>query len=274
MWDCSSHSRSDSGDKFKRNESNDVTTEPITEDDGTGVLKASLFFSRQMLNRSEDKSVTIRSSGLTPLDIKRIYIRGFEECDRTKLRMTPDVGKRLPDGLHEKCQFSISQGGKMRPAEDGECPDFSLLGRNECPHYLDEDGPITLNTDEFITYNVRYTASQDTLPEQATLVIETNAFDKEVIEFTLDVADGKPIISVSPQVVSFPAGAAGAEPTRGLLRIINNGTAPLIVSGVDFERLTPAPEVAGDTTEFDLDPTPGINPQLPWTIEDQVAPWR
>jgi len=38
---------------------------------------------------------------------------------------------------------------------------------------------------------------------------------------------------------------------------------------VDFERLTPAPNVDGDTTEFDYDPTPGINPMLPVTIEDQ-----
>ena len=91
--------------------------------------------------------------------------------------------------------------------------------------------------------NVRYTASQDTLPEQATLVIETNAFDKEVIEFTLDVADGKPIISVSPQVVSFPA--ARPVPNRHEafceLSITNSASHRF---GVDFERLTPAPDVA------------------------------
>ncbi|MEE2787156.1 MAG: hypothetical protein VX589_07430, partial [Myxococcota bacterium] len=89
-------------------------------------------------------------------------------------------------------------------------------------------------------------------------------FERGTIEFDLSIEVGTANINVTPSIVSFPPGTAGAMPVTEIVAVSNNGSEPLIVQSIQFQRITPAPMIEGVTTEFELDGNRGQLP--PFTI--------
>lgn len=158
---------------------------------------------------SLQKRIEISQGGETNLVIDRIYIRGYEECDRPALGL-PAIGA-LPGELEEKCEYLVDERS------------FEL--------------PLTLIEAEFVELKVRYRARHDRVPAPTVLVIESNALDKETVEIPLSVLSPQPRIS-APTVISFVGGAPNQKET---LLVKNQGTGPLTVLDIALRIKTPQP---------------------------------
>ena len=187
----SAHLSGCSNDGFTKTDSNDILLEPplVERDDGT--LRAQITFERLNRPRQTSKPLTIRQSGVTDLVISRVYIEGAEDCDLIKAGLR--AGDRLPGELDQQCQLLIADGPTL---ENGE------------PHYVQPGNELVLGQDEFVTYNIKYKATQDTPPSTAILVIESNVLEKKRVEVELRVLQGQPQIAVTPNTVGFPSGMA------------------------------------------------------------------
>jgi hypothetical protein len=133
------------------------------------------------------------------------------------------------------------------------------------------EDPLVLGEDSFVSYSLKYKATQDTPPESAILVIENNVRDKSRVEVSLKVLQGRPQIAVTPNTVGFPSGMASST----LLNTRNSGTGQLTVTDVQVRRITPAPQGPAGVplVEFRLSPTE--TPALPWLLdENQSQPVR
>ncbi len=234
-------------DKFRKTESNDILLDPPLIERDDGQLRAEMTFERLNRPRQTSKALTIRQSGVTDLIVSRVYIEGAEDCDLIKEGLR--AGDRLPGELDETCQLLIADGPVK---SDGT------------PHYVTTDDPLILGPDNFVTYTVKYKATQDTPPAAAILVIESNVLGKERVEVELKVLTGQPQIAVTPNTIGFESGMAGDT----LLNVRNSGTGQLTVRDVFVRRVTPAP-VDGTglpLVEFRLSATG--TPPLPWQIEE------
>ncbi len=212
----------DSGSGLTKVDSNDIDLQPDN-----------LVFKRAKVGRFEVLSFEIRQGGETDLEVENIYIRGFEECDRVSLGISPAA------------DF---------PAD------------KNCPFIIDErpELPAVLGQGQAVQVSVRFAPLDDMFPEEAILVVENNVRDKEEEEVKLRVQGASPSIAATETTISFPGGAA----TQTSVLIQNVGTGPLNVSSFTLTLLTPQPRDAqtGDPIEeiiIDADNS------LPWVIEEQ-----
>lgn len=225
---------------FHQTESGDVQLEPPPE--------STLPFPLLQMGRTDVKKVTIRQSGPVAIQIERIYIEGYEHCDRMALQAE---GKSPDDD--STCQFSLDDN----PLYDG---------------VSSQPAPLELDGGGFREIGVRYRATMDDAPPDTRLVVETNVRGKEKLWIGLSVQGATPTIGAYPELVSFQGGDGGEQ--RKIITVRNIGTGTLHVSDVQFRLLTPAPtdpRTGEPVPEFQADP----RTDLPWrlTERDQQEIW-
>lgn len=220
-----------------RTSSADIYTEPALQPGADEIWRTSLVFDRVPQGRSDVRQLVVGQSGEDTLTISRIYIEGFEDCDRIAAGIGPM--DPFPGELDAQCTWSISAGAAT---------------------------PLELSESAFRTYDLTYKAIDPANPQPATLVIESNALDKARVEVGLNVVSASPRIVAFPTTIAFPGGVDGQD----VLQVRNSGSGPLFVSNFRVRRLNDAPldEQTGEPlTEFVVDP----DRELPWNLEqDEV----
>ncbi len=224
-------------DGIQRTSSSDIYTEPsIQPDFDTGIWTASLVFDRVAMGRTDRRPLRIGHSGQDALVVSEIYIEGLRDCDRVEAGLQP--GENFAGELDARCQWSIDE----RPAL-----------------------PLTLENNAFVDIQLAY-ENTGTPPSPATLVIVSNALDKETVRIEMNVVAASPRIAVTPATLSFPGGVNG----RDILTVRNTGSGTLTVSDYRL-RLLNDPPLDPDTmeplTEFIVDP----DRDLPWVLDEGGA---
>ncbi|MCA9538119.1 MAG: choice-of-anchor D domain-containing protein [Myxococcales bacterium] len=224
-------------DPFQRLVSNDILTEPALRQDDDGIWRTAVTFDRVPQSRTATRSLTVRHGGEAALTVSRIYLEGLEACDRVTAGIAP--GQPFPGELDARCEFSIDQ----RP-----------------------DMPLKLENDAFEDVVLVYKAVNPANPATATLVIESDAFEKTRVEVLLSVLEAAPRIAVRPTTLAFPGGLNG----RDFLTVRNVGSGVLTVRDYRLRLLNDPPidpVTMQPIPEFIIDP----DEELPWTLgQDEV----
>lgn len=222
----------DDSDRFEQTRSADIFTVPPYQQLGDRLV-ASLTFDRTEQGRTTRQTLQVGHDGEAPLVISEMFIEGAVECDRVTHGVSP--ADPLPGELDATCQWAIDE----RPVL-----------------------PLTLEQDSsFRDIRIAYKAIDPVNPTPGTLVIVSNAFEKERIEVELGVVRATPRIQVSPTTLSFDA--AG----NGDILVRNSGSGVLTLSDIQITRDNPPPrdDVTGDPlTEWVVE----ADRELPVVLQD------
>ena len=182
--------------------------------------------------KSQHKKVEIRHEGDIPLNLKRIFIEGYEHCDRIA-RLENHEGD--PE-LDESCEWIVAE-------------------RPELPRELD-DG-------QFLQMTIQYRPTSAEIPPDATLWIYSDVRDQEELSLTLTVVAAEPKIRVVPEVMSFPNVPLGDKESTTLY-VYNQGGGTLEVDLVITTLTEPYedPQTGLPEDEFSVE----AETMLPWSI--------
>lgn len=221
----------DDGDRFEQTRSADIYTDPQYQQLGERLV-ANLTFDRTEQGRTTRQTLRVGHDGEAPLVISEIYIDGARDCDRVTQGISP--ADPLPGELDAMCQWAIDE----RPAL-----------------------PLTLEESAFRDIRVAYKALDPANPAPGTLVIVSNAFEKERIDVDLDVVRATPRIQVSPTTLSFEA-AGNSD-----ILVRNSGSGVLTLSDIQLTRDNPPPtdpQTGDPLVEWVVDP----DRELPQVLQD------
>ena len=182
---------------------------------------------------SEKRTVRLHEISGRPVNIHRVYLDEFTQCDRNTLGVAPDSA--LPFPYDSLCEFIIEERS---------------------------DIPFTLTDEEYSDIHVRYRASSENQKKTSVLVIESNSRDKEEITIRLQMDESiRPIISATETDISL-----GQNQLSIYLMVRNIGRSELYVNEFYIELNTPpALGLSGvPAVEFVVE----TEYELPWTIRE------
>lgn len=220
-------------DGITRTSSADIYTEPSIQPDDMDNWSASIVFDRVAMGRTDRRPLRIGHSGEDALRVTAIYIEGLPDCDRAAAGIQP--GEPFPGDLDARCLWSIDERPEL---------------------------PLVLDNNAFVDIQLAY-KNTGAPPSSGTVVIESNALNKETVRVHLDIVAASPRITVTPSTLSFPGGVSG----RDVLTVRNSGSGPLTVSDYILRRLNDAPidpVTMEPQTEFLIDP----DQELPWVLDE------
>lgn len=222
-------------DGIQRTSSADIYTEPPIQPNEAEIWTTTLYFERAALNRTNRQELTIGHSGEDALVVSDIYIEGLEDCDRVKAGISPMDS--FPGEQDARCFWSIDERPEL---------------------------PLTLENLAFSSLQIAY-KNTGMPPSPATLVIISNALDKQRVEVELRLQDASPRIGVSPPTTGFPVGGGNS-----FINVRNSGSATLTVTNFRVDLLSDA-AIDPATQEPVQEYVVSANRDLPWIIEPQQS---
>ncbi|MBM4371219.1 MAG: choice-of-anchor D domain-containing protein [Deltaproteobacteria bacterium] len=130
-----------------------------------------------------------------------------------------------PEGANEAGlpSFDLMLPGDLADALAGDPAKYELAPLSDPSDDLPEE----------VTIRVVYTRYDDGFDRNASLSIKSDASNSPDVNVALSLSEGKPAISVSPEVVDFGQVFAGEEEEKNV-NILNPGTANLEITGFRF----------------------------------------